>query len=166
MPTLFGQNMQPSSVYPLTKHHVLERFESGNDSLDNWLHNIARQAAVANTSQTFVIADEANVVLGYYSLAAGSLIRLEAIPRAKRGAGKHPIPIALITRLAVTRSAQGQGIGGALLRDALLRVRAIRDQIGIRVLGVHPTDENAKAFYLKFGFRESPIESGLLQLVL
>jgi GNAT superfamily N-acetyltransferase len=158
--------MQQSSLYPLTKHHVLDQFESGNESLDNWLRTIARQAAFANTSQTFVIADEANVVLGYYSLAAGSLIRIEAIPRAKRGAGKHPIPMALITRLAVTQSVQGKGIGTLLLEDAILRVRAIRDQIGIRVLAVHPTDEKAKAFYLKNGFEESPIEPDLLQLVL
>ena len=157
---------QQNGPVPLAAHHVLNDFDSGVAGLDNWLRKIARLAAAANTSQTFVVADAENTVLGFYSLAAGSLIREEATSRAKRGAGKHPIPMALVTRLAVTRSAQGQGLGASLLVDAVSRVKQIRNQIGIRLLAVHALDDSSRDFYLKFGFEPSPIAPGLLLLVL
>ena len=159
-------NLGLSAPEPLAPQHNLDGFDSGVAGLDSWLRQIARQAAAANTSQTFVVADAENTVLGFYSLAAGSLLREEATSRAKRGAGKHPIPMALITRLAVTSSVQGRGLGVALLADAVARVQQVRNQIGIRLLAVHTLDESARTFYLKFGFEASPIAPNLLLLVL
>jgi hypothetical protein len=45
-------------------------------------------------------------------------------------------------------------------------VLAAADTIGVRALLVHALSDDAKAFYLKFGFRESPIEPMTLMVTL
>jgi GNAT superfamily N-acetyltransferase len=62
----------------------------------------------------------------------------------------------LLARLAVSRGAQGRGIGSGLLKDAMLRTIQAADIAGIRALVVHAKDENARLFYEHFGFVPSP----------
>jgi predicted N-acetyltransferase YhbS len=71
----------------------------------------------------------------------------------------HPIPVVLLARLAVDTSAQKSGLGRALLRDALIRVEAAADEIGIRALLIHAKDEGARDFYMKCAeFEPSPTD--------
>lgn len=60
------------------------------------------------------------------------------------------IPAALIGRLAVDRSVRGQGLGSALLHDAL--TRAVDSEIAAFAAVVHAKDENAAEFYRHHGF--------------
>jgi ribosomal protein S18 acetylase RimI-like enzyme len=53
-----------------------------------------------------------------------------------------------------------------LLKDALLRIVQAADSIGGRAVLVHVKNDKAKAFYKKFGFEESPIDSFHLYLLL
>lgn len=69
-----------------------------------------------------------------------------------RGLARHPVPLILLARLAVDRRWQGQGIGKALLKDAMLRTAQAADIAGIRALAVHAKDDAAKAFYERFDF--------------
>jgi GNAT superfamily N-acetyltransferase len=62
------------------------------------------------------------------------------------------VPMVLLGRLAVERTAQGQGLGSLLLVDSLLRTVRLSEQIGIRAMEVHAIDEAARAFYLRYGF--------------
>jgi ribosomal protein S18 acetylase RimI-like enzyme len=57
-------------------------------------------------------------------------------------------------RLAVDRDFKGQGLGGALLADALLR--AARSEIAAFALVVDAKDEAAAAFYSHHGFIALP----------
>jgi ribosomal protein S18 acetylase RimI-like enzyme len=57
-----------------------------------------------------------------------------------------------LARLAVDRSAQGQGLGEALLLDALARCLEISEELGSFAIEVDAIDESAKAFYRKYGF--------------
>jgi hypothetical protein len=57
-------------------------------------------------------------------------------------------------------------MGASLLRDAALRVAAAADSIGVRILLVHALSEEAQSFYMRFGFRESPIEPRTLMVTL
>lgn len=104
-------------------------------------------------SRTYVVLDKQNVV-GYYSLAAGSIARAEATGKLRRNM-PEPVPMVLIGRLAVDRSARGSGVGGGLLKDALLRVVQTADLIGVRGVMVDAISDKAKAFYEHFGFRAS-----------
>jgi GNAT superfamily N-acetyltransferase len=69
-----------------------------------------------------------------------------------------PVPVMVIGRLAIDRSIQGQGIGPALLRDAVLRTLQAAEIAGIRAILVHAISERAKRFYEKWGFTSSPVE--------
>jgi GNAT superfamily N-acetyltransferase len=98
--------------------------------------------------RTYVVHRDSTVV-GYYSLAPGSLSRKEAIARASKSE-PEPIPIVLLARLAVDKRAQGQGLGSALLKDALKRAYAGAEIIGGRAILVHAIDAEAATFYRKY----------------
>ena len=64
----------------------------------------------------------------------------------------------LLARLAVDRTWQGKGLGAALLLDALRRILAAADIVGVRAALVHAKDETARQFYEHFDFDQSPID--------
>jgi len=105
-------------------------------------------------TRTYVVHRQSQV-MGYYSLAPGSVSRKEATARASKSA-PDPVPVILLARLAVDHREQGQGLGAALLKDALLRAYAGAEIIGGRALLVHAIDEDALAFYRKYGFESCP----------
>jgi predicted N-acetyltransferase YhbS len=148
---------------PLTlKHDVLE-FESKSEALNNWLKEKALKNE-GDTARTFVVTIE-NQVIGYYCLATASVTHLIAVSKAKRNA-PDPIPCMLIGRLAVDTKWEGQGIGSGLLKDAIIRTLTVSQMVGIRCILVHGKDEEAKRFYLKYGFQPSPIEALTLMMTL
>jgi GNAT superfamily N-acetyltransferase len=75
-----------------------------------------------------------------------------------------PVPVMVIGRLAVDQTVQGQAIGPAMLRDAVLRTVQAADIAGIRAILVHAISERAKRFYEKCGFSSSPIEPMTLMI--
>ena len=101
----------------LGDQHLVEAFDCGVASLNEWLRRRARANQIAGASRTFVVAEGA-VVVGYYALASGSL-SVMAAPGAFRRNMPDPIPVAVLARLAISRDYQGRGIGRALMRDAL-----------------------------------------------
>jgi GNAT superfamily N-acetyltransferase len=64
----------------------------------------------------------------------------------------------LLARLAVDRIWRGQGVGKALLRDAIERTLQAADIAGIRALAAHAKDEEARRFYEHFDFVPSPTD--------
>jgi GNAT superfamily N-acetyltransferase len=92
-------------------------------------------------------------LIDYYALTVASLERDEATGRASRGMPRHPIPAMLSARLAVDESAQADGVGAMLLADAMQRTLLVAEETGIRLLLVHAANEEAKGFYLHFGFK-------------
>ena len=69
------------------------------------------------------------------------------------------MPLILITRLAVDSTEQNKGIGYSLLMHALLMSIQVSAKVGVRGIIGHAKDEQAKEFYLKYGFEPSPIDS-------
>jgi predicted N-acetyltransferase YhbS len=148
-----------SAPAPVAAEHELEPFNSGTPPLDDWLKRRARQNEAGGASRTYVIAEGRRVV-GYYSLAAGSVLHTAATGRVRRNM-PDPVPAALLGRLAVDQGWQGRGLGAALLRDAVLRVIGAAETIGVRALS-----EEAKAFYERWGFRPSAIEPMTLMITI
>ncbi|WP_412065937.1 GNAT family N-acetyltransferase [Rhizobium sp. SYY.PMSO] len=138
----------------LAEVHDLDLFESGNDTLDEWLRRRARSNQVSGASRTYVVAEGPRVV-GFYCLASGALDLADA-PGSVRRNMPDPIPIAVLGRLAIDRDWQGKGLGAALLQDAVLRTVQAAPIMGIRGLLVHAISEEAKAFYEHYGFQCSP----------
>jgi GNAT superfamily N-acetyltransferase len=117
-------------------------------------------------SRTVVVcSEEGNTVIAYACLSAGAIVLAE-VPGALRRNMPDPLPVVVLGRLAVDRRHQGQGLGQALVADALRRSLAARRLIGARALLVHAIDEQAAAFYRSLGFRASPISDWTLMLLL
>jgi predicted N-acetyltransferase YhbS len=82
-------------------------------------------------------------------------------------AARHPIPVALLARLAVDKSAQGRRLGRSLLLDAIHRVLNAADALGIRALVVHAKHDRAADFYRRqAGFEPLPGDPLALYLLL
>jgi GNAT superfamily N-acetyltransferase len=144
-------------VEKLRPDHAIEGFDCGREELNRYLLRYAWVNQQAGAAQTYVglVGD---VVAGYYTLAVGQVTREEAPGRLTKGFARHPAPIMLLARLAVALSSQGQGVGRALLRDAMQRTVEAADIAGIRAFAVHARDEEAKRFYQKFDFIPSPTD--------
>ena len=145
--------------------HLLEQFDCGNPSLNEWLLRHARQAQSSGSAKTFVISDD-NIVIGYFSLTVGQVETYEAPERIRRGMGQYPIPVVILAHLAVSINHQGLGIGVGMLQDAIRRTLMISEQVGIRALLTHPIDDRASKFYERFGFVSSPVREKQLVLLL
>ena len=137
---------------------------SGVDPLDDWLKRHALHNETEGASRTFVVC-MGRQGLGYYSLAAGSVLHGVATGAARRNM-PNPVPVVTLGRLAVDRSWQGKGLGADLLSDATLRVLAAGESIGVRAILVHAISPEAKGFYERHGFRSSPMEPMTLMVTM
>jgi GNAT superfamily N-acetyltransferase len=136
-----------------TARHDVTGFSCGNELLDQWLVRYAGQNQCRDAARTFVAATSDQHVYGYCTLLAGQLDHHEATPETSRGLSLHfPIPVAILTRLAVDASQQGHGMGAGLLNDALARVVRASKQVAVRAVVVHAVDDSAASFYERFGF--------------
>jgi len=144
----------PLLIQPLGVQHDRQAFVCGIVALDAYLHKQAGQDVKRRVSRVFVATEDAAAcrIAGYYTLSSLS-IDLGQLPDAlARKLPRHPIPAALLGRLAVAQTAQGRGIGKMLLADALKRTLMVSEQIGIHALVVDAIDERAQTFYQRFGF--------------
>ncbi len=154
--------MIASKPVPLNKDHVLEQFDCGKETLNNWLKKHALQSEGAQHTKTMVIA-EGKVVIGYYSYNVISVGHEDSTPeRVKKGLAKHPIPVFLIARLALDTKHQGKGLGMRFLRHALRGAAGIAadpEGVPIRAVLVDAIDEEAKKFYSGFDFVPFPADA-------
>jgi GNAT superfamily N-acetyltransferase len=153
-----------SAPEPLTEHHQLAEFDSGEPSLDDWLKRRAIRNQSSDASRTYVVCD-AQAVIGYYCLAAGAIGHSEA-PSALRRNRPDPIPVLVLGRLTIHKAHQQAGIGTALLSDAIRRAVQASEIAGVTALLVHALSENAKRFYRSRGFVESPVKPMTMCLLL
>ena len=97
-------------------------------------------------------AEDTDAVHGFYTLSALA-IDLASLPEElSRKLPRHPVPCALIGRLAVDRSVHGRGFGRMLLADAIKRVAATGETVAMHALIVDAANDDAKRFYEGFGF--------------
>lgn len=155
--------MQLLAPQPLTATHIYNDFECGEPSLDAWLKRHALANQLSGGSRTFVVVDDQNRVQGYYAMAAGAVAHQLATGSVRRNM-PDPIPVMVLARLAVNKSAQGNKLGAALLQDAVKRAVAVAQNTGVRAVLVHALNNQAKKFYEHYGFQPSPIHPMTLML--
>jgi GNAT superfamily N-acetyltransferase len=144
-------------VEKLRRDHQVEAFDCGSDQLNRYLVRYAWQSQQAGAAQTYV-GMVGEIIVGYHTLAVGHVTFEDAPERLTKGLAKHPVPIMLLARLATDHRWRGQGVGKALLRDAMLRTLQAAEIAGIRALAVHAKDEEARRFYEHFDFVPSPTD--------
>ncbi len=140
-------------IEPFAKRHLREAFSCGKPPLDDFLRARVTQYEKRRLGKTFVaVPPDHPEVLGYYTLAAGS-VAFEKLPgQASRKLPKHPVPTVLLARLAVDKNSQGSKLGAGLLMDALERSLALSAALGVFAIEVDAIDVGAAAFYRKYGF--------------
>jgi hypothetical protein len=75
------------------------------------------------------------------------------------GAGRYHQPVVILARLVVDRTVQGEGLGKALVVDALRRIATASEVIGVRALLIHCECDAARDFYLRLAkFEPSPTD--------
>jgi GNAT superfamily N-acetyltransferase len=138
---------------PIDPRHDTSGFSSGHDVLDDWLKTRALKAE-GRSARTYVVC-ERRAVVGYYSLATGAIARSALTRRPQRNA-PDPVPVMIVSRLAVAERCRGEGIGRGMLRDALRRVLQATEVVGCRAVLVRAIDDAAVSFYAGYGFAEIP----------
>lgn len=144
----------PPYFEPLAPQHDRASFDCGEASLNEFLRQRARQNAERNLGVTHVAVSAAGAseILGYYTLLVRTIEREAFASPKKLPPGE--IGVCLLARLAVSRNAQGRGLGTQMLLRAITQTeRAARD-LGIHALLVHALHERARDWYLglDFGF--------------
>jgi GNAT superfamily N-acetyltransferase len=142
---------------PLTAQHAVDQFACGKEVLDRWLKNQALENEKRGASKTYVVCDGDIRVVAYFCLANGSVSK-KATPGKLKRRMPEPIPVILLGRLAVDEQYHGRGIGRGMLQDAFFRARRAAEISAARALLVHALDEEAKQFYIRHGFIESPAD--------
>lgn len=153
------------AVRKLTPADEVALFDCGQPALNQFLQRYALVNQKAHSAQTYVCCCEGQVV-GFYSLAVGSVDAADAPLRVAKGLARYPVPVMILARLAVAQAHQGKGLGRALLKEALLRTAQAADIAGIRCLLVHAKDDAARQWYASWEFEPSPTDAYHLYLML
>ena len=148
--------MEITPPRPLQQGDDLTAFDCGQSSLNKWLQNHAWRNQQTGASRTNVVCDNASgQLVGYVSLSSGSIER-GAMKRGLRHGKPEIIPVTLLGQLAVDENFVGQNLGESLLYFALKTAFNMSKHVGTLGVMTHPLNENARQFYLRYGFEEIP----------
>ncbi len=149
-------------IGPLLSQTQTSGFECGEPGLDIYLQRYATQDIKRGVARVFVASPVAapTTVAGFYTLSAAS-ISAENLPDVlRKKLPRYPVPVALLGRLAVSRQAQGLGLGSILLADACKRVAAASETLAVAAMVVDAMSPRPGTFYAHFGFVELPGQPG------
>ncbi len=126
-------------------------FRSGDPDLDRFFHRFAAQNQFRHYVGVTYVALEGGRILGFATVAPGH-VEIEGLPAAaRRKLPRYPLPVLRLARLAVDRLAQGQGLGGQLLRFVLQLASRMAGDFGCAGVVVD-AKRGAVEFYAKHGF--------------
>ena len=145
---------KPFRVGPLDHGYDRNGFNSGSEPLDSYFKRQVTQDIRRKVTACFVALSADGRIAGYYTLASASIFLGDLPAEITRRLPRYPsVPAVRMGRLAVDQAFRGQGLGGALLADALTRV--VRSEIAAYALVVDAKDEKAADFYRRHGFLET-----------
>lgn len=145
---------RPFKVVALNTTHNRRMFVSGSDALDHYFRERVTQDIRRKVTACFVALSRDGRTAGYYTLSSASILLGDLPANLSTKLPRYPsLPAVRMGRLAVDHTFQGQGLGAALLADALLRV--IRSEIAAYALVVDAKDSAAADFYRHHGFVET-----------
>jgi ribosomal protein S18 acetylase RimI-like enzyme len=150
----------------LTDNHVVDSFDCGDEDKNKFLQKYALQNSKGGLGRTYVAVKPTDntKIYGYYTISS-SAVKFESLPDT-RYLPRYPIPAILIGKLATATETQNQGLGTALLFDALKRAVRVAEEIGTFLVEIKALNEKAKSMYQKIGFEEMQDEPMKLYLSL
>ena len=138
---------------PIAKRHDRAAFDCGDSDLNLYLQKFARQNHESGGAKCFVAAPSAAParVLGFYTLSPASLDYARTPALAKKGLARYDVPVFRLGRLAVDKTAQGRGLGGALLLRAADRCIRVAQDVGGVALLIDAKNDRAAGWYQSYG---------------
>lgn len=152
--------------------HDRAAFSCGVDQVDNFFRKTANKLAKADNLRVWVLTDPQGHLLGFYALNAHAVDYADLPARyARTRPGHGAIPAAYISMIGVDKRHQGRGYGGDLLIDALKRILAASEALGVAMImldvldcGVASQVKKRADLYASYGF--SPLVSDPLRMFL
>lgn len=138
-----------------TGERDISGFDCGKQELTDWLLRHAMASHRADLARTYLALD-GDIAAGYFSITTGSVRPDDAPKRFARGMPRYPIGTILIARLAVDHRYQRRRLGSRLLAEAVRRAVAASDTAAARLVVVDAIDDEAVAFYRRWGFIDTP----------
>lgn len=150
----------------ISKAHDRASFDCGDAELNTFLQRYARQSHESGGAKTFLAIDDADnqTILGFYSVAPGSLSYADTPELVRRGMAKHEVPGFRLARLATHVRVQRQGLGGQLLGMIARRCIRVAAEVGGVMLIIDAKNERAASWYASYG--AVPLNDGPLTLAL
>ncbi len=144
-------------IIPYNRNFIRDHFSCGKQSLDNYILRNVTQDVKAGACTCFVIIDDKERVIAYYTLATESIPLDDAPGELQRKINYPHIPVILLGRLAVDKKFRNKGYGKLLLADSLKRsLKVAKEHVGSVAVIVDPIDQDAENFYTKYGFIKIP----------
>jgi GNAT superfamily N-acetyltransferase len=137
---------------PIAKKHDRKAFDCGQEDLNRFLQQFARQAHEHGASKTYVAVDDADgkTILGYYTLSPAQVDFYRVPEVARLNLGRHDVGGFRLARLAVSQSLQGRGLGGQFLVAAARRCMRASQEVGGTAL-IDAKDEGVARWYASYG---------------
>ncbi|MCZ4324393.1 GNAT family N-acetyltransferase [Pseudomonas anguilliseptica] len=156
-----------SSPERLNHTHDLSNFDCGEVSINEYLHDKARQAQEKKHAIVYVSCfSGTNKVAAYYTLSGGSVDRSHVVPKKHQRNSPSNHPVTILGRMGITLEAQGQGYATDLLQDAITRCISASEVVASSAVIVHPLNEDLAGFYeRKAGFKPCPDLSPLTMML-
>ena len=143
--------------------HDRNKFDCNEPALNNYLKQTSGQHDKKDLSRTYVLTSEQspNQIKGFYSLSLCK-VQLHELPESIAKKYPNELYCALISRLAVHKTLQRQGIGSLLLIDAIKE--SVTSNIPVPMIVIDAKNKIAFDIYKKFGFIEFPNNSNRLYM--
>jgi len=147
---------KPLPLDPDIPHDALDRFDCDVPVLNQWLRTRSVHNEKYGSSRTYVAFDEGGSIAGYFCIS-NAVLDHDRLSAGFRRNNPNPLPCCLLGRLAVDKRYQGQGLGGALLVEALKITQGVSRMSGCWALVVQPKGEKEIGFYEHLGFRRCKV---------
>ena len=147
----------------LTHRDDTSTFDCDDISLNQYLKQYAKQNQFKHYIGTTYIALLNDVIIGYVSVSSSAIKAHELSGDLTKKLPKYPLPILRLTRLAIDKKYQKQGIGKSLLKFVFHLTLKQKEQFGCFGLVVD-AKEGSVSFYEQFGFVAFGIEVGALDI--
>lgn len=141
---------------PLQREHRRKEFDSGVAAVNDWLATKALQHQSKRLSTTKVLLDDSHAIAGFYTLAIGQVDFSSLPDDLAKNLPKRLLPIAVLAWLGVDCGRHKQGFGSRLLAQALRDCFDASQTFAFIGIVVDCLNEDAKAFYERWNFRELP----------
>jgi len=144
------------SLERLNRAHPRKEFRCGEKQVDDWLATKALQNQEKHLSATKVLLDKDLAVAGYYTLATGQVDFGDLPGELTKRLPRRLLPVAILAWLGVNLAHQGKGLGTVLLAKAIRDCCEASKTFAVVAVILDCISDDAKAFYLKWDFKELP----------